>query len=62
MLAAVKSGNSSVVSKWLNDLSQVDANVVQTLKQTMLCSVKSLSVDVVKLFRQPSELFRIVHI
>ena len=49
-----------MVSKWLNDLSQVDANVVQMLKKIMLCSVESLSVDVVKLFRPPSELFLIV--
>ncbi|XP_065916963.1 leucine-rich repeat serine/threonine-protein kinase 1-like isoform X2 [Dysidea avara] len=53
VLAAVKSNNSSVVSKWFSDLPIIDTIGIQILKQILLCSVKSLSVDVVKLFRPP---------
>ena len=57
VLAAVVSNKPSVVSKWLHGLPLIesDENVIQVLKQILLYSVKLLNVDVVKLFRPPSE-------
>jgi len=62
VLAAVVSNKPSVVSKWLNDLPLIDENVLQALKQILLCSVKLLSVDVVKLFQPPSKWSLVVYI
>ena len=55
VFAAVISNKPSVVSNWLCNLTIVDENALQMLKQALLYSVESLSVDAVKLFRPPSK-------